>query len=122
MFRGWYNPRTNKFAYGLNLKRAWYNMMGEEIGRGFTISNLQVENQANLTLEETSKGLCLKNDVAFALIIAIFLHMVTMLNEINYLLGLDTILNGEPIGLGNRASQQHRINIGESSSRGDNKS
>jgi hypothetical protein len=42
-------------------------MMGEEIERGFTINNLQVENQANVTLEETSEGPHLKDDVAFAL-------------------------------------------------------
>jgi hypothetical protein len=55
-------------------------------------------------LEETSKGLHLKDDVAFALLIAISPHMVAMLNEISNLLGLDTILNGEPIGLGNCVS------------------
>ncbi len=43
-----------------------------------------------------------------------------MFNEINNFPGLDTILNGEPIWLGNHASQQRGINIGESSSRGDN--
>jgi len=78
--------------------------MREEIEWGFTINDLQCENQANLTLEETNKGPCLKNDVAFALLIAIFLHIITMLNEINNLLGLDTILNGEPIGLRNHAN------------------
>ncbi len=31
MFWGLYNPKTNKFEFGLNLERAWYNMMGEEI-------------------------------------------------------------------------------------------
>jgi hypothetical protein len=40
MFREWYNPKTNKFEYGLNLKHAWYNMMMEEIERLFTISDL----------------------------------------------------------------------------------
>jgi hypothetical protein len=39
MFWGWYNLRTNKFEYSLNLEHVWYNMMGEEIGRGFTISD-----------------------------------------------------------------------------------
>jgi hypothetical protein len=43
MFRRWYNPRTNKSKYNLNPEHAWYNMMGEEIRRGFTISDLQVE-------------------------------------------------------------------------------
>jgi hypothetical protein len=40
-----------------------------------------------------------------------------MLNKIDNLLGLNAILNGEPIGLRNHASQQHRINIGENNSR-----
>jgi hypothetical protein len=40
-------------------------MMGEKIGWGFTINDVQVEDQANLTLEETSEGLCLKHDVVF---------------------------------------------------------
>jgi hypothetical protein len=56
MFQGWYNPRTSKFEHGLNLECAWYNIMGEEVGRGFTMNNFQAKNQANLTLEETSKG------------------------------------------------------------------
>jgi hypothetical protein len=43
-----------------------------------------------------------------------------MFNEIDYFLGLDAILNGKPIGLGNHASQQRGINIGESSSRCNN--
>jgi len=45
-----------------------------------------------------------------------------MLNKIDNLLGLNTILNDKPIGLGNYANQQCDINIGENSSRGDNKS
>jgi hypothetical protein len=73
-------------------------------------------------LEEINEGLRLKDDVAFALLNAIFPHTVTILNEINNLLGLDAILNGESIGLRNHASQQRHINIGESSSRGDNTS
>ncbi len=72
-------------------------------------------------MEETSKGLHLKDDVAFALLIAISPHMVAMLNEISNLLGLDTILNGEPIGLGNCVSWQRGINIEESSNRRDNR-
>jgi hypothetical protein len=58
-------------------------MKGEEIEQGFTISNLQIENQANLTLEETNKRPCLKNDVTFALLTAISPHTITMFNEIN---------------------------------------
>jgi len=42
-------------------------------------------------LEETSEGLRLKDDVAFALLAVIFPHMVAMLNEINNLFGLDAI-------------------------------
>jgi hypothetical protein len=60
----------------------------------------------------------LKDDVTFTLLITIFPHIVTMFNEIDNLPGLDTILNGEPIGLGNYASQQRGINIRESSTRG----
>jgi hypothetical protein len=40
MFWEWYNPKTNKFKYSLNSKHVWYNMTVEEIGRGFTISDL----------------------------------------------------------------------------------
>jgi hypothetical protein len=47
--------------------------------------------------------------------------MVAMLNEINNLLKLDAILNGKPIGLGNHVNQQHGNDIGESSSRKDNR-
>jgi len=74
-----------------------------------------------LTLEETCEGLCLKDDATFALLTTIFPHTVAMLSEINNLLGLNAILNGEPIGLRNHTSKQHCINIGESSSKGDNK-
>jgi hypothetical protein len=83
MFREWYNPKTNKFEYGLNLKHAWYNMMMEEIKQGFTINDLSVKDRANLTLEETNEGPHLKDDPTFALLTAIFPHMVTMLNKIN---------------------------------------
>ncbi len=48
--------------------------------------------------------------------------MVAMFNEIDNLPRLDKILNRKPIGLGNCVSQQRGIIIGESSSRGDNKS
>jgi hypothetical protein len=60
--------------------------------------------------------------VAFALLIVVSPHMVTMLDELDNLPGLDAILNGKPIGLKNRASWQHDGNIGESSSRGGNRS
>jgi hypothetical protein len=63
----------------------------------------------------------LKDDATFALLTAIFLHTIIMLSEINNLLGLDAIVNGEPIGLRNHTSKQHCINSGESSSKGDNK-
>ncbi len=85
---------------------------GEEIRHGFTINNLQAKDQANLTLEEINKGPCLKDDVAFTLLIVISPHIVTMFNRIYNLFGLDVILNGESIGLGNRASE-HGINIGK---------
>jgi hypothetical protein len=64
----------------------------------------------------------LKDDVAFALLTTIFPHIVAMLNEIDNLPKLDTILSGEPIGLGNYVSWQRDINTWESSSRRDNKS
>ncbi len=117
MFQGWYNPITNKFEYGLNSKHDWHNTMGEEIKWGFTISNFQLEDQANLTLEKTSERTHLKDDVAFALLIAITPHTITMFNEINNPPKLDAILNGKPIGLGNCVSWQHGSNIGKSSNR-----
>jgi len=55
-------------------------------------------------LEETNEGPHLKDDPTFALLTSISLHIVTMFNETNNLLGLDAILNGELIGLGNCAS------------------
>jgi hypothetical protein len=57
-------------------------------------------------LEEINERSHLKDDVVFALLIAICPHIVAMLNEINNLPRLDTILNGKPIGLGNRINQQ----------------
>ncbi len=66
----------NKFKYGLNFECIWYNMMGEVIWQGSTLSNFQLEDQTNLTLEETSEGPHLKDDVAFALITIIFPHTV----------------------------------------------
>jgi len=39
MFQEWYNPRTNQFEFTLNSEHVWYNMMGEDIRRGFTISD-----------------------------------------------------------------------------------
>jgi hypothetical protein len=55
-------------------------------------------------LEETKKRSHLKNDVAFALLIAISPHTIAMFNKIDNLPGLGAILNGEPIGFGNCAS------------------
>jgi hypothetical protein len=69
---------------------------GEEIKQGFTRIDFKAENQANLTLEETSKWPCLEDDIAFALLSTISLHTVVMPNEIHFH-GLDAILNGEPI-------------------------
>ncbi len=74
-----------------------------------------------MTLEETSKGPCLKDDVAFALLTIISCHTIVMLNEIDNLPRLDAILNGEPIGLKNHANRQCGINIGENSSEWDNR-
>jgi hypothetical protein len=65
----------------------------------------RLKTKPNFTLEETNKGPHLKDDVAFALLIAISLHTIVMLNEIDNLLELDAILNKEFIGLGNRASR-----------------
>jgi len=113
MFQSWYNPRTKKFKYGLNPKCVWYNMMEEEIRQGFTISNFQAVDQANLTLEETSKRPCSKDDATFALLTTISFHTITVFNEINNFPRLDAMLNGEPIGLGNCVSQQHGSNIGK---------
>jgi hypothetical protein len=33
-FQTWYNPKTNKFEYSLNLERVWYTMMGRRSGKG----------------------------------------------------------------------------------------
>jgi hypothetical protein len=55
-------------------------------------------------LEEINEGPRLKDDVAFALLTSISLHTVAILNKTTNLHGLDAILNGEPIGLRNRAS------------------
>jgi hypothetical protein len=49
-----------------------------------------------LILEETSEGPHLKDDVAFALLTAIFLHTIVMFNELDNLPRLDAILNGKP--------------------------
>ncbi len=97
-------------------------MVQHDGGGDRAINNFQLEDQTNLTLEETSKGLRLKDDVVFALLITISLHMIIMFNEISNLLGLDIILNGKPIGLGNCANRQCGSIIGESSSRRDNRS
>jgi hypothetical protein len=91
----------NKFKYDINPEHVWYDMMGEEIGQGFTPSKLQLEDQANLTLEEINEGPRLKDDLAFTLLITIFLHMVVMFNDLDNLFGLNTILNGKLVGLGN---------------------
>ncbi len=87
----------------------------------FTISDFQAKNQTNLTLDETREGLHLKDDVAFALLTTISPHMVAMFNKIDNLPRLDAILNGEPIGLGNRASRQRGINIPGINDRRDNR-
>jgi hypothetical protein len=46
-------------------------------------------------LEEISEGLHLKEDVAFALLITISPHTITMFNKIDNLHGLDAIFNGK---------------------------
>jgi hypothetical protein len=76
-------------------------MMGEGIGRGFTPSDLQSKDQANMTLEEINKGPRSKDDVTFTLLIMIFPHMVIMFNDLENPLGLNLILNGKLVGLGN---------------------
>jgi hypothetical protein len=53
MFQGWYNPRTNKFEYNLNLEHVQYNIMEEEIKRGFTISDHSNRVRWNLPLDAT---------------------------------------------------------------------
>jgi hypothetical protein len=56
---------------------------------------------------------------ALTLLTSIF-QTFTMFNKINNLLGLNAILNGEPIGVKNHVRQQCGINIGESSNSGNN--
>ncbi len=48
---------------------------------------LQVEDQTNLTLEETNEGSHLKDDATFTLLTVIPPHMVVMFNEIIIFLG-----------------------------------
>jgi len=72
-------------------------------------------------LEVTNERLHLKDGATFALLISISPHTIIMLNEINNFFGLNAILNGEPIGLGNHVSQQCGYNIRENSNRGDNR-
>jgi len=55
-------------------------------------------------LEETNERPRLKDDIVVALLSTISLHTVAMFNEITNFLGLDVILNGEPIGMGNCVS------------------
>jgi hypothetical protein len=55
-------------------------------------------------LEEINEGSCLKDDVTFALLIAIFPHIFTMFNELINFLGWDVIWNGKPIGLRNHGN------------------
>jgi hypothetical protein len=47
------------------------------------------------------------------LLITLSPHIVVILNELDNLHGLDAILNGKPIRLGNHASRQCGSNIGE---------
>ncbi len=65
--------------------------------------------------------MCLKDDVAFALLITLSPHKVTMFNELDNFHGLDTILNLKLVGLWNHVSWQHDNNIGESSNRKGNR-
>jgi hypothetical protein len=72
--------------------------IGEEIGQGFTPSDLQSKDQTNLTLEEINEGPRLKDDVAFTLLIMIFPHMVIIFNDLDNPLGLNLILNASLLG------------------------
>ncbi len=73
-------------------------------------------------LENSDDGLHLKDDTTFALLTMVSPHMVAMLNELENLLGLDTILNGKSIGLKNHVSQLCDSNVEENSSREGNRS
>jgi hypothetical protein len=90
---------------------------GEEIGYGFNPSNFEPKDQENLRLHETNERPHLKDDIAFALLIVVFHHMITIFNELDNLLGLGVILNGKPIGLRIHVGQQHNSNIVESSNK-----
>ncbi len=48
---------------------------------------LQVEDQTNLTLEETNERSHLKDDATFTLLIVISPHMVVMFSEIDNIFG-----------------------------------
>ncbi len=69
---------------------------GTKIRRGFNLSDFELEDQENLMLEEIGEGPSLKDDATFVL-----LTMVTMFNELDKFFGLDAILNGNLVGLGN---------------------
>jgi hypothetical protein len=75
--------------------------MGKEIGWGFNPNNFQTKNQADFIVEETNKGLHLKDDVAFTLLIVVCLHIIAMFNELDNLPRLEMIFNRKPIGLRN---------------------
>jgi hypothetical protein len=73
-------------------------------------------------LENSGDGSHLKDDTTFALLTMVSPHMVAMLNELDNLLGLDTILNGKSIGLKNHVSQLCDSNVEENNSREGNRS
>jgi hypothetical protein len=68
------------------------------------------------------KRLHLKDDVAFSLFITIYPQMVTMFDELDNLLKLDTILNGKLVGLKNHVDHQHNNNIENNNNNKRNKS
>jgi hypothetical protein len=70
-------------------------------------------------IKETNNGQHLKDDRTFAVIAKVSSHTITILDEINSLIGLNAILQGIPIGLQAQSRPQSKsicqTNFGEGS-------
>ncbi len=73
-------------------------------------------------MEKTIERSHLKDDATFALLTIVFPHTIAMLNKLDNLPRLDAIWMGNPFVLKICASWQHGSNIGDSNSRGNNRS
>jgi hypothetical protein len=94
-----FNPRTNKFEFGLHPCGIWYNSMGDEVGWVCSLCNLPKEVTHDLLIKNTNNSQCLKNEMTFAFLTKVSSHMqVAMVDEINNLHELNAILHGVNIG------------------------